>query len=61
MNTKKYIIKNKHNGNEGVCESLKSACNWGALNYNSVRSIMNQRKTKVFENQVYILKPYKND
>jgi len=57
MNKKRYKISNKHSKNEGTFNSLKEACEWGGLNYNSVRALMSRNKKKVYTNQVYILRP----
>ena len=57
MNKKRYNIFNKHSNNEGTFNSLKEACEWGDLNYNSVRALMSRNKKKVYTNQVYILRP----
>ena len=44
MNKKRYNIFNKHSNNEGTFNSLKEACEWGDLNYNSVRASMSRSK-----------------
>ena len=58
MNKKRYnIFKQAQLTTKEHFNSLKEACEWGGLNYNSVRASMSRNKKKVYTNQVYILRP----